>query len=73
MPQLEYRASAVTLTSLTALVPSVVLLVSRFKQDPERRRRRFLWQLLPLDLVSLLVQVDRLESCEPEFHLLEVF
>ena len=54
-----YRASAVTLTSLTALVPSVVLLVSRFKQDPERRRRRFLWQLLPLDLVSLLVQVYR--------------
>ena len=59
MPQPECRASAVTLTSLTALVPSVVLLVSRFKQDPERRRRRFLWQLLPLDLVSLLVQVDR--------------
>ena len=58
MPPPAYRASAVTLTSLTALVPSVVLLVSRFKQDPERRRRRFLWQLLPLDLVSLLIQVN---------------
>ena len=57
LPQLD-SANAIVLTSLTALIPGIVLLISRFKQEKkDKTKKRFIWKSLPLDTIAIVLQV----------------
>ena len=51
-----FSASAVILTTLTAIIPGFVLWISRFKQE-EGKRNRLIWKSLPFDTLALGIQI----------------
>lgn len=56
LPQMD-SANGIVFTTLIALIPSMVLLLSRFKQDMNKESR-ILWKVMPLDILAIIVQVS---------------
>ena len=56
LPQMD-SANGIVFTTLTALIPSLVLLISRFKVDTASKEKKVLWKSIPFDIIAIFIQI----------------